>query len=327
MGFKSLIYIMVIFILCTSNDEIINRNLKQINDYSSYNKTKNILLKKFDEDTDIMINNDYFECVSQEKTFKLMANTENKPYLNLKTNYRFDVTLNNATIEDYEIQIIIKESEFHYLNVDGTKTYPVCIYIFYTEKDIIEVKKDIKYKFKVFYDFYYKFNLIDLIEEKGIAIRLESENKSTKFRTDFEGAEEYNIHSSKNPDKIQITPKNKTVKIKLNVYNYDDVDDFTFYFYDDRIRQFKILYITAIVFGSICFVAIACLLYFIYCQDNTFVSSSNLDYLKEKFISVYLCKKYDMLNNKTFLEHFGYEFNSRFSFDAFHSLYIRPKHN
>ena len=122
---------------------------------------------------------------------------------------------------------------------------------------------------------------------------------------DFEGADnDYVFKKDFYDNTIKLIPKNNTIKVKLNIYNFRTVDEFTIYFYDNKIAKFKNLYITSIVFGSVCFVIMAVYLlklYINYQDENK--CPEDFDCFKEKILSVYLCQNYDFLNKRIYLEH------------------------
>lgn len=261
-------------------------------------KTVNFDFYAFDEDMKI-IEEDYFECISQEKSFILKANSGNKPYLNFKTNKTGYVKL-NETNADYEEQIIMEDDKFYFLNVFGNEKEPICIYAYYAEKEIIEVKKNKKNKFKIFYTkdyLHYEFNLLDLKVGSEIVLRFESNNKKTIFSSmNLEGANKDYISTISNPDNIKITPKKKTVKIILKVITYESPDNGTFYFYSEKTTDYKALLTTAKIFTYISFGILALpFLIAIFCSSSVKYEDEKKLYFYEKISSVYLCKKYEKI--------------------------------
>jgi len=255
----------------------------------------NTINSKKENYNDIIIDDDYFECVYETKKYQLMPNKDNnKIYLNIKTDNYSNVNLDSFKINENKTQLVIKKNESHYLNIYGRKDYPICFNILYADNNITEYKKDIEYKIKI-RGSTYEFKLIELIKGKRLIIILESEDKKTQFYPYFEGAEELNYPYGNYKMKIEINPNQETVKMKLDVLYTDNINEFTFSFHDDRVGQNKALFITAIVFGSICF---ALTFIMLISPESTNCNLIDCDDTKEKLLSLYFCKKYNFLEDK-----------------------------
>ena len=246
------------------------------------------------------IDKDYFEYISEEKYFYLMPNSEKKPYLHLKTNNAKNVLV-NGEIFDYE-NIIIKENEIYYLNVIGQEEKPTYVYLYYTEKENIEVKKKDQLKYLCYDKMTYEFNLVDLKIGYEIILRMESNNKNIRFYSmELYGANKNSIYDIKNPANIKITPKEKQIKIDLTVKNDNNLlpGEFTFYFYSEKSSDYKILLSTAKIFAYICF-GIVVIPFIVLCYCNGLIKDKEIkeekkSYYSEKFAAIYFCKKYDKL--------------------------------
>ena len=280
----------------TSNEmpiKIYFENTDSISDY------KEIELKffAFNEDMKI-INDDYFECISTEKSFRLMSNSQNKKYLNLKTNTTKYVMLNESKAEK-EQQIIMDNNKMYYLNVFGTKKAPICIYGFYSKTEVIELKKNEQIKLKFFEVYSYEFNLVEVNEGREIVLHFESNNKKTSFYSlELKGASRKDYSDIENPGNVIIIPDQKKVSIKFKVMNYDNPDEFTFWYYSEKTSDYKTLLSIAKFFAYVCFaIVVIPFLVLCYCaeafKNNT--ESEEKSYFCEKFSSVYLCKKYDKI--------------------------------
>lgn len=279
-----------------SNEMPIKIYFEKTDSFSDY-KTIKLNFFTFNKDMTI-INNDYFECISEEKSLRLMSNSQNKKYLNLKTNTTKYVLLNESKA-DKEQQIIMDSNKMYYLNVFGTKNHPICIYGFYSKTEVIEVKKNEQIKLKIFDVFGYEFNLVDLDEGREIVLHFESNDKKTSFYSiNLEGADRDYYSEIENPDDLKIIPNQKKVSIKLRVKNYDNPDEFTFWFYSDKTSDYKVLLSIAKFFAYVCFaIVVIPFLLLCYCSESI-KSNTELEektYFCEKFSSVYLCKKYDKI--------------------------------
>jgi len=182
----------------------------------------------------------------------------------------------------------MKNDTIYYLQVFGSEKYPTCFDIFYTEKEFIEVQKNSKCNYKVFGNFHYEFNLIDLQEGRKIILRFDSKDENTNFSYIYlEGVDINYTNTIQYQNNIQIIPKKNNVTIKLNVRNYNNVDEFTFYFilYSDYILD-----IVSNIFAYICF-GLVIISYCIYRRRNALGQEC---YMKEKFCSIFLCQNYDL---------------------------------
>lgn len=120
-----------------SNEMPINIYVEKINSFNNY-ETIEFEFYAYNEEIK-KIDKDYFEYISEEKYFYLMPSSEKKPYLHLKTNNVKNVLVNGKIFDNENI--IIKENETYYLNVIGQEEKPTYIYLFYTKKENLEVKK------------------------------------------------------------------------------------------------------------------------------------------------------------------------------------------
>ena len=248
------------------------------------------------------INNDYFECISDEKYFHIIPNSNiNKPYLHLITNNTKKVFINGETFENEVMNL--KDNEIYYLNVIGEEKRPIYIYLFYTEKKEFEIKKNDKYKFSCYEDMNYEFTLVGLKVGYEIILRLESTNKNIRFYSmDLKGANKAYISSIKNPDNIKITPKQNKVIIDLRVKSDNELslEEFTFYFYSEKSTDYKVLLSTAKIFAYICFaIVVVPFIVLCYCTGmgkNKEIKDEEESYFLEKFAAIYFCKKFDKVN-------------------------------
>ncbi len=279
-----------------SNEMPIKIYFENTDSISDYKKIE-IKFFAFNEDMTI-INDDYFECISTEKSFRLMSNSQNKKYLNLKTNTTKYVMLNESQAHE-EQQIIMDNNKMYYLNVFGTKDDPICIYGFYSKTEVIELKKNEQIKLKIFEVFSYEFNLVDLDEGREIVLHFESNDKKTSFYLqELKGASRKDYSDIENPGNLIIIPDQKKVSIKFKVKNYDNPDEFTFWYYSEKTSDYKTLLSIAKFFAYVCFaIVVIPFLVLCYCaeafKNNT--ESEEKSYFCEKFSSVYLCKKYDKI--------------------------------
>lgn len=280
-----------------SNEMPIKIYFEQINHFSDY-KTVDLYFLAFNVDMKI-INDDYFECISTEKSFRLMSNSQNKKYLNLKTNTTKYVFLNESLVEN-EVKLIMDNNKMYYLNVFGTKNEPICIYGFYSKTLPIELKKNEQIKIKFFDKYSYEFNLVDLNEGREIVLHFESNDKGTSFYSiNIEGADRDYYSEIENPGDLKIIPNQKEVSINFKVSNYNNLDEFTFWFYSEKTSDYKILLSVAKFFAYVCF-AIVVLPFLLLCYCSEAIKNKNIEldertYFWEKFSSVYLCKKYDKI--------------------------------
>ena len=248
------------------------------------------------------IDNDYFECISDEKYFHIIPNSNiNKPYLHLRTNNTKKVLINGQKLENEIMNI--KDDKIYYLNVIGEKERPIYIYLFYTEKKEFEIKKNDKYKLSCYDDMNYEFTLVDLKVGYEIILRLESTNKNIRFYSmNLKGANKAYIGDIKNPDNIKITPNQNQVIIDLRVKNDNklSIEEFTFYFYSEKSTDYKVLLSTAKVFAYICFaIVVVPFIVVCYCSglgNNKEIKDEEESYFLEKFAAIYFCKKFDKVN-------------------------------
>ena len=277
-----------------SNEMPIKIYFEQTDHISDY-KTMDLYFLAFDEDMKI-INDDYFECISEEKSFRLMSNSQNKVFFNLKTNTTKYVFLNES-LANKEQLIIMENNTMYYLNVFGTKNYPICIYGFYSKTLPIEVKKNEQIKLKIFDIFSYEFYLVDLNEGREIVLHFESNSLGTSFYSiDLNDANIDHYSEIKNPGDLKIVPYKKEISIKFRVSN-DNPDEFTFWFYSEKTSDYKVLLSVAKFFAYVCFAIVAIpFLILCYCSEAAkSIESDEKSYFCEKFASVYLCKKYDKI--------------------------------
>ncbi len=212
-----------------SNEMPINIYVEEIKSFTDYEK---IEFEFYAYEEIKNIKTDFFDCISEEKYFHLMPNSDkNKPYLHLKTNSTKKVLLNGAIFSNENITL--KENEIYDLNIIGEQKSPVYIYLFYTEKNVLEVKKNEKYKYLCYDDMDFELIFVGLKIGYEINLRLESNSKNLNF---YSMKSEETIPKSitiiNNPDDLKITPKKEQLKINLRVKNSNKLsaEEFTFYF-------------------------------------------------------------------------------------------------
>ena len=199
-----------------------------------------------------IIEGDHFECVENAKRFTLKPN-KNKKYAFIASNSTniSQININNDIIP----QAIIEFTEISYLNINPEVEKPICFYILYSKKDLIELKMEKKYKFYVLGDEYneikLKFELSDLLKYREIHLDISTKYNNTIFDYIYIYRRgDYNYGDYSKDKDIIVTPLHKTIEIRINPYLKDtkQYDEFTLYFYMTGRVKYRSLVITGIVF-------------------------------------------------------------------------------
>lgn len=242
-----------------------------------------------------IIEDDYFECVQTSKEYVLKPNNKKK-YAFIASN---STDINEINIDGNEIpQRMINFTEMYSLNINPKVDEPICFYILYSEKDIIQIQLKKKYNFYVLGTKYNRimieFELNDLLINKTVHLELLSKNQNTVFEDIYiywikDGYEIYHGNYLYKKD-ITITPLTKTIKIKLNTVLKDinNYDEFTVYAYITGRERYKKLVTTGIVFF---YFSLFCLFFvLVSCCDKGYKKKweNSLDGLGDKFKEAYL---------------------------------------
>ena len=199
-----------------------------------------------------IIEGDHFECVENAKKFTLKPNN-NKKYTFIASNSTniSQININNDIIP----QAIIEFTEISYLNINPEVDKPICFYILYSKKDMIELKMEKKYKFYVLGDKYnemkLKFELSDLLKDREIHLDISTKYNNTIFDYIYIYRRgDYNYGDYTKVKDIIVTPLHKTIEIRIDLYLKDtkQYDEFTLYFYMTGRVKYRGLVITGIVF-------------------------------------------------------------------------------
>ena len=199
-----------------------------------------------------IIEGDHFECVENAKRFTLKPN-KNKKYAFIASNSTniSQININNDIIP----QAIIEFTEISYLNINPEVDKPICFYILYSQKNLIELKMEKKYKFYVLGDKYneieLKFELSDLLKDREIHLDISTKYNNIIFHhiyIDRRGDYTYGDYADEKD--IKVTPFHTKITIWINPYLKDtkQYDEFTLYFYMTGRVKYRGLVITGIVF-------------------------------------------------------------------------------
>lgn len=200
-----------------------------------------------------IIKDDHFECVESPKTFTLKPNIEKKfAFIGSNSTDINQININEALLP----QKMINFTDISYLNINPDVNKPICFYILYSKKDLIELKMGKKYNFYVLGDKYngikLEFELSDLSINKTIHLDISTKNNNTIFEYIYiyRKGNNYEYGNYVNDEDKKTTPLHKTIKIKISSYLKDTkkYDEFTIYFYMDGRVKYKSLVIAAIVF-------------------------------------------------------------------------------
>lgn len=275
--------------------------LKDISKYETveffYKSSRDIIYK---------IENDYFECVNESKTFLLNSNSENK-CINMTFNSTEGVKLNDIKIKNRWINLNIAD-EKNYLYILGSKEKPICFNALYSKNGSIEIKIKETKIFKLFLnefdDQYFDLYLPDLKEDKKYNLELFYEKdcvniyeSSLEFQNVKEKKEnEYNEKEKKL--EIEFTPNGKNVRFNFRLYKkVDDAKELKIYFYlKEQEKNYSSLIKISKVMSYICFAIVILPIVLICCSNNleggSQIKSDKNSFYIEKFLAIYACKKY-----------------------------------
>ena len=211
-----------------------------------------------------IISKDHFEKVTNFKTFSIQRNS-NKDSVNIYTNNPYFVKLNGNKM--YNEQELVKLDSPQNLEVSGSPSNPVIIYILYSKNGKIEINEHQEFTFYAILKSHFqkiKFLVnLNLIEEIEIIIQSNNNSGYNNISTYVESSEG---RISSNSKIIKIDPYQFSINIELGI-KIDGVDfDYDQYIFKLRKsnKSYKGLYIAAQVLFYIG-VLIFCVIIFIYC--------------------------------------------------------------